>query len=464
MTEREAEPRMVEAGIGGTPPTGRRVSLIGGSILGALGVLGVGLALFQTLSLADADPSTSADSGLLQVQVAPLEAVSQYQREIAYTGTVRARRTTQVAFERPGRVSEVLVDEGSFVEEGQALAKLDSDKLAASRRELVAQLKQAQAIFDEAQAGPRQQAIAQAEQRVVELEADASLAEISYNRIAQLRRSETINQQELDQATFQLQASRARLESARLDLDLLREGTRQEQIDAAQASVERLEAQLAELDLQIEDCTLTAPFAGKVTRRAIDEGAIVAAGANAIELAETGQLEVWMGIPVEVAPNLPEGSVTKLEILGREYQAHVSAQLPQLNSETRTRTIVLRLENDANLASFPPPLAELARLEVSFTEQASGFWVPLDAMTRGPRGLWTVLVAEPIEGSKHRVARINVETLHSQTDRAFVRGPLSDQALLIQEGAHRVTPGQFVLVASPEATTQADASGTSSSE
>lgn len=460
MTERAFETGLEEEVSSRPGRAGRRVSLLGGTVLGTMALIGIGVVVSQRLLLAEADSTTARNGQRLEVQVARLESVDQYERRVAYTGTVRARRSTLVSFERPGRVTEVFVDEGARVEQGQVLAKLDSQKLDASRRELQAQIKHSKALLAEAQAGPRQQSVAQAEQRVNELEADAALAQLEFNRIAQLRRSDTSTQQELDRATFQVQATSARLETARLELDLLREGTRQEQIAAAIASVERLEAQLAELDLQIADCSLTAPFDGEVTRRLIDEGAIVAAGTAAIEIAETGHLEVWIGIPVDVGPNLQADAIVSLTLQGREYRARVDAQLAQLNAETRTRTVILELLNDSQLESFPPPLAELARLEVTFTEQASGFWVPLDAMTRGPRGLWTLLVAEPVEGSQHRVARINVEILHSQTDRAFVRGPLPADARLILSGAHRVTPGQLVTVSEPTASPQEQAEAT----
>ena len=245
-----------------------------------LGVVGVGgFLLWQPGSGANADDQETAGDSRLAVSVSPLEPHATYQRRIAYTGTVRARRSASLGFELGGRVSEVLVDEGSEVVADQVLARLDRKKLDASRAEIAAALAGAQAQLAEAQAGPRQKTIAVAEQRVAELEADVELAQLTFNRVSQLRRTDASSQRELEQATFTLQAALARLESARMNLDELEEGTRQEQIAAAQATVDRFAAQLAELDLQIEDCDIKAPFAGVVTRRWLDEGTIVSPGA-----------------------------------------------------------------------------------------------------------------------------------------------------------------------------------------
>ena len=77
----------------------------------------------------------------------------------SYTGTIRARQSSDLAFESAGTITEVLVREGESVTQGQVLARLDTRTLNAQRAAIVAQLDQANAMLDEMNAGPRSERI-----------------------------------------------------------------------------------------------------------------------------------------------------------------------------------------------------------------------------------------------------------------------------------------------------------------
>ena len=170
---------------------------------------------------------------------------------------------------------------------------------------------------------------------------------------------------------------------------------------------------------------------------------MIAAGEPVLELMETDRLEVWIGLPIEQVSALPIGTSVELEILGQAITAQVARWLPQLDTETRTSTVVLTLETPESLQALSP-IGQLARLELSVEEVGEGVWVPISALAKGPRGLWSLYAAESAENAGYRVVRIDVEVLHSETERAFVRGPFRGETLAIIEGTHRVVPGQQV--------------------
>ncbi|MGI9518363.1 MAG: hypothetical protein ACR2NP_15010, partial [Pirellulaceae bacterium] len=88
---------------------------------------------------------------------------------------------------------------------------------------------------------------------------------------------------------------------------------------------------------------------------------------------------------------------------------------------------------------------QVVRVSVSDTIQDAGFWLPVAALQKDARGLWTCLVLEPHEnGSSQVVARRLVEVLHTEQDRVFVRGTLGAGDLVIDQGGHRVVIGQRV--------------------
>ena len=69
----------------------------------------------------------------------------------------------------------------------------------------------------------------------------------------------------------------------------------------------------------------------------------------------------------------------------------------------------------------------------------------------GERGLWSAYVvtlpASPsAQGAGSRVARRDVEVLHTEGDRVLVRGMLQPGDRVIASGTHRIVPGQVVRV------------------
>ena len=79
-----------------------------------------------------------------------------------YTGIVRARRSSELAFELVGKIKEVLVDEGQTVQAGQVIATMDTATLQAQQAATLAQLAQTKFVMNELESGPRKEQIAAA--------------------------------------------------------------------------------------------------------------------------------------------------------------------------------------------------------------------------------------------------------------------------------------------------------------
>ena len=91
----------------------------------------------------------------------------------------------------------------------------------------------------------------------------------------------------------------------------------------------------------------------------------------------------------------------------------------------------------------------MVRLELGESVEASGFWLPSTAITKGARGLWSafVAVADPnvtARSDLYRVERRDVEVLHTESDRVLARGTLDAGDAVVSNGTHRVVPGQLV--------------------
>lgn len=359
----------------------------------ALLMIGVTLTVITLLtshhSSAQQSHQQEAGKALLQVATKPLAVAEQLKRDVRLTGRVVSRQSVSLAFEPAGRVQSVLADRGDTVEKGDVLAILDTRRLESR--------------------------LAEVEARSEEARASLAFAQRQEEREAQL-----------NQSNF---ASRTALDQARTDRLTL------------QARLAALAAERDSLTADLDDSTLTAPFNGQVVERHISIGSLVSSGTAAFELIDVEQLEAHLGLPARLAATFVPGEPVTLSVNGQALRGEVHARLPQVDNDSRTQTLVVSLEPSSSAVP-----GDVAELRYTISEPASGYWVPLDALLAADRGMWNVLLAEPLENGHYRVARAGVELLHTLGDQAFVRGTLEPGGRLITGGTHRVTPGQQVTV------------------
>ncbi len=395
----------------------------------------------------------SESTTVLPVETIKVNLVESYQVERTYTGTIVPRRSSSLGFERAGKLVNLTVDVGERVKVGTPLAFLDTKNLKAKQLELLAERKQVNAHFKELQAGSRSETIAAARSTVKSLHSQLGLARTKSQRRQELYTSGAISREQLDEATTEVKTLQARLNEAQSQLDELLTGTRPEKIEAQQALLQQLDAKLASLEIELEQSTLKAPFTGTIADRLVDEGTVVSAGQTIFTLVEASALEAHIGVPVSTATQIPLGSNQQLQIGSRTYQAKVLSTLPQLDSATRTLTVVLGLER---AAASEVRAGQIARLKLSETIADSGYWLPTTALVRGVRGLWSchvlgkseIVANEPSQA--FRVEQREVEVLQTKSDRVFVRGTLLSGDQVIVSGNHRLVTGQLVRPIEPE--------------
>jgi RND family efflux transporter MFP subunit len=153
------------------------------------------------------------------------------------TGYVTARREATVSAQITGTVSQVLIEEGDRVKAGQVIGRLEDTAQRAALAQAQAQLHSAQALLVQDQAQ-----LAQSERDV--------------RRDEDLVKRNLVSQQAVEQARTQVESQRAQLESQR------------KQIDLAEANVRAAQVQL-------DYCTVRAPFDGVVIAKAAQVGEIV---------------------------------------------------------------------------------------------------------------------------------------------------------------------------------------------
>ena len=193
-------------------------------------------------------------------------------RELTLSGNVDVREVT-LSFRGSDRVKDILVEEGDTVEEGQVLARLDTDELNINLRKTKAQIAAQQSTVAKLHNGTRAEEIAQAQQRYKAAEAAASNAQGIYERRQAVYDSvEGVSEQDLDNARSQAEAKQAELETAKEALREARNGPRSEDIEAAEANLQALEEEQSREEYLLSQYELRAPMKGVIRSRLLEVG------------------------------------------------------------------------------------------------------------------------------------------------------------------------------------------------
>lgn len=366
----------------------KKPSLLKGLLfLVILGLIGAGLTA-AALALRSQEGPKVAHSAPVPISAAVMAVSIQTEFDLSesYSGLVTARRSSALGFSSGGRIEALYADIGDRVNRDQRLAVLDTRALRAQ--------------------------LAAANAQIAEATASRDLAQATLARQRTLRDQGHVSQQLVDEAAAQASAAEARLAAA-----------------GAGANTLRVQIDLAEIH---------APFDGVITERFVDEGVIAAPGQAVFELIETGAMEARIGLPASALEGLEPGDTYTLTVDGRPIQATLRSQTGIIDDRRRTVTAIFEIAEDQGV-----PAGAVVRLPLDRAVGEHGLWIPVTALTESTRGLWSVLVAEP-EGSGWVARPRLVEIVHAEGPRAFVRGALEDGELVILDGLQRLTPGQPV--------------------
>lgn len=221
-----------------------------------------------------------------------------------------------VSAKSPGRIKEILVDEGDLVKAGEVLARMDMAQLEAQRRQAVAQLQRTKISVDTANTlivqreAERKAAAAVVAQREAELDA----AQRTLARSEQLAANNTISQQVLDNDRAAERSAAAAVAAAEAQLaasDAAINAAEALVVDA-EASVDSAQAAIKSIDAEIDDATLRSPRDGRVQYRVAEPGEVLGSGGRVLNLVDLGDVYMTFFLPTAQAGRVAIGTEVRL--------------------------------------------------------------------------------------------------------------------------------------------------------
>ncbi|MBZ9612377.1 efflux RND transporter periplasmic adaptor subunit [Rheinheimera maricola] len=328
-------------------------------------------------------------SSQLQAQQAPASSVQLGQSQLSYDvptidipGTVHSRNNIELTSGVDGRLQWV-AEAGTLARAGDVLVQLDPLPLQLQRAELSAQLQRAQ------------------------LQADYYKRE--YQRLTDLRQSQSIALLQLDKA--------------------------QSDHQLAQADADIISARIAQLDDQLRRTKVVAPFAGVVAQRLRQAGTDVARNTPLLQLQDIYQLEVRAYIPLQYLRYVRPGDSLMVSSATQQQALTVLALIPAADALSQRAELRLKLDNMATewLAG------EMVDVKVATRNGKAAVTVHRDALLLRSDGTYVVTVDE------HNIAhRKVVKVSDGNGDWVTVDEGLSAGEKVVTRGAERLQDGQTV--------------------
>ncbi len=221
-----------------------------------------------------------------------------------------------VSAKMPGRIRDIVADEGDLVKAGDIVAHMDTDVLLAQRAEAEAGLAQSRNAIQiaESQVIQRQSERAAALAGVRQREAELSAARKRLRRSTTLAREGATSAQERDDDQARVEGARAAVEAARAQMAAVDAaiGTARSQVIGARSAVDATRATIRRINADIADSDLKAPRDGRVQYRIAQPGEVVGGGGRVLNLVDLSDVYMTFFMPETAAGRVGIGSEVRI--------------------------------------------------------------------------------------------------------------------------------------------------------
>jgi len=328
----------------------------------------IGIVVVAVLAVAATMSVRSGGDRGVEVRVEAVE-TRDLMETVTASGNVRAGRVVDISSDVSARVTELVIQEGDDVQQGQLLLRLDSTQFTAAVSRAEAQLSQARA---------------QAAQQRANLER----ARRDRDRLEQLF------------ARDSLLVARQQLDNARTDFDLA-----VQQLESAEYGVDQAEASVDEAQERLSKTVFPAPISGKVTRLNVEEGETVIVGTMnnpgslVLTISELSRVEAVVQVDETDIPYIALGDSAIMELdafpnqtfLGRVTEIGNSAIVPPSQNSTQATAIDFEvvITMDDPPGGVRPDLSVTADIITATAQQVTS--IPIISLTvRSEDGTGTI--------------------------------------------------------------------------
>jgi RND family efflux transporter MFP subunit len=328
----------------------------------------------QKRELALAAESKSDVAALPSITVAPVTR-SSTTSSLVLPGNIEAVTEAPVLARASGYIVSRTADIGDRVKEGQVLAEIEAP-------ELDQQIRQAQASIDQAAS-----TVEQSQAALQQGQSNEALSKITAERSQKLFERDVVSRQDNDTAQMQYAAQKANVQAL------------EKAVAASRSSASAYQANLARLNDLKNYLTVRAPFAGVITVRNIDVGALVNEGSTLLyRIAQTNRLRTYLNVPQGDSSSVRVGQTATLKVPdlgGRTFTGKVTRTANALDPASRTLLTEVQVDNSSG-ALLPGMYSEV---DLAVPRASPPLLIPADTLVVRADGPQVAVVAD--DGTVH---------------------------------------------------------------
>ena len=295
-----------------------------------LGAIGIAPRLWRDRQIRASAPNAELEAPLVTVGF-PVRAPAA--TDLVLPGSIQAVQETALYARVDGYLKRRLVNIGDRVQAGQILAEIDTPELDQQLFQVKATLAQSISSLEQARATLQHN------------ETQLEYNRVNLERWRTMKDRDLIAQQDLDDRQVLVKSGQADVDAARANV-----AAAEANVAANKANVERI------VNLQSFQ-KVRAPFAGVITVRNVDSGALITAGSGSnnqplFRMAQTDSLRIFVNVPqtfvAMIAPGLA-AEIAVREFPQRTFAAEVASIAGALDPASRTLLTEVRMRNEGDL-------------------------------------------------------------------------------------------------------------------
>jgi RND family efflux transporter MFP subunit len=350
-------------------------------------------------------------------------------------GRAEAGEEVDLAFRVSGPLIGLPVRIGSSVQAGELLAAIDPTEYRIAVDRARANLQRAEAELSAMERGARPEEIAQLQAGLAEAEASLTQASADHERNIGLRREGAVSQSEFDLSLARRDRSSAQVTLALQALRIGQQGAREEDRLAKRAEIAALAAAVEDAENRLRYTSLTAPFAGEVAGRFVDNFQTIQAQQPVLRLLNKSQIKIVVQVPesaISLATLVTAVNCRFDAIADRLFTGRVHEIGREASRTTRTFPVTVLLDPPEGVNIFPGMAASVQPvLDEAALAERQHLTIPVSAVftvdTEKQSCVWV------IDPTTQQISRRQVEV-----------GPLTPLGLALLSG---LVPGEQIVTA-----------------
>ncbi|ABR46592.1 efflux transporter, RND family, MFP subunit [Alkaliphilus metalliredigens QYMF] len=341
---------------------------------------------------------------------------SAYSNDLTLSGNVVPTQMVKLSFKIPGVVSNVLVNEGDVVKEGQPIATMEQG-------DYLIRVKASQAELEAA----RLQIETEIPAKTNQAKAQYELTKIKYDRVKALFEQGAVSQSQLDEISTKL---------------IVDENTYNQAVDAKEVAETKLQMAEASLDLanaNISDTTIYSPIDGVILQKIVASGETTSGGHPIVVIGEVNKVWAEIGVSDEYINALRIGQKSDVYIYGIDKTVEGIIDEIAFLADTKTRTFPVKILLNNPNGELKPGMITKVNLNLSNKEK---MLIPLSSVLQLSTGSAVYVYSEETQTVSMRM----IETGEIVKDKIEVIEGLELDEKIVIEGQFLLREGEQVVV------------------